>query len=48
MVYADQSNYNFSISLSRGSWTLTAYYRDYSGQKTITVPGDNNIVIELK
>lgn len=47
-VTVDKSNLNFTMALSRGTWIFTANYGDYSGQRLVNVPGENNIIIKLK
>ena len=45
--YADPKTGTFSLSLSRGTWTITASYQNYRGEIEISVPGDNDIVIGM-
>ncbi|MFP4662345.1 MAG: S8 family peptidase [Halanaerobiales bacterium] len=47
-AYADEESRRFSLTLSEGSWTVSATNSYYTGQIDIVVPGDDNIIIELR
>ncbi|MFP4017397.1 MAG: S8 family serine peptidase, partial [Halanaerobiales bacterium] len=47
-TYTDKASRSFSLNLSEGNWTVSAVSSHYKGELQITVPGDNNITIELR